>query len=232
MTKPARTYADLRSEIHTLEDEVDRLRGLLNGAISPSALTEGRLDVAIDAYNQVTGRAAIKCGMVGPADYREAMRAALRSMPPPEPTEGQVAHLRERLEAIAGFGSVNLNGEYEHGLRDIIRSMTDCAREALRAMPLQERGWQDISTAPEGERVELFNELWDATFGEIQIGIFDDGRWSFDSGMDVYDIDDPIFDAEYAPENTKLTSKDFEPTHWRPLPRRPMVAEHATEAKS
>jgi hypothetical protein len=39
--------------------------------------------------------------------------------------------LREALEAIAGFGSVNLSGEYEHGLRDIIRSMTDCARDAL-----------------------------------------------------------------------------------------------------
>jgi hypothetical protein len=39
---------------------------------------------------------------------------------------------REALEAIAGFGSVNLAGEYEHGLRDIIRSMTDCAKDALR----------------------------------------------------------------------------------------------------
>jgi hypothetical protein len=37
----------------------------------------------------------------------------------------------EALQAIAGFGSVNLQQEYEFGLRDIIRSMTDCARNAL-----------------------------------------------------------------------------------------------------
>lgn len=35
------------------------------------------------------------------------------------------------LESIAGFGSVNMAGEWEGGLRDIIRSMTDCARGAL-----------------------------------------------------------------------------------------------------
>ena len=39
--------------------------------------------------------------------------------------------LRKALECIAGFGQVNLSAEWEHGLRDIIRSMTDCAREAL-----------------------------------------------------------------------------------------------------
>ena len=35
------------------------------------------------------------------------------------------------LKTISGFGSVNLAGEWEHGLRDIIRSITDCARMAL-----------------------------------------------------------------------------------------------------
>lgn len=45
--------------------------------------------------------------------------------------EAETNRLRERLETIAGFGSINLNGEWEHGLRDIIRSMTDCARDAL-----------------------------------------------------------------------------------------------------
>jgi hypothetical protein len=43
----------------------------------------------------------------------------------------EIERLLEALEAIAGFGTVNLAGEYEHGLRDIIRSMTDCARRAL-----------------------------------------------------------------------------------------------------
>lgn len=45
--------------------------------------------------------------------------------------------LRERdkyksaLESIAGWRKVNIQGEYEHGLRDIIRSVVDCAATAL-----------------------------------------------------------------------------------------------------
>lgn len=45
----------------------------------------------------------------------------------------EVARLRAALTAIAGFGDVNLSGEWEHSLRDIIRSMTDRAKEELRA---------------------------------------------------------------------------------------------------
>lgn len=40
------------------------------------------------------------------------------------------ARLRSALGAIAGFGSVDLAGEWLAGLRDIIRSMTDCAKRA------------------------------------------------------------------------------------------------------
>jgi hypothetical protein len=43
----------------------------------------------------------------------------------------EIARQRAALEAVAGFGDVNLQGEWEAGLRDIIRSMTDCARNAL-----------------------------------------------------------------------------------------------------
>lgn len=39
--------------------------------------------------------------------------------------------LRTALESIVRVGSLNLTGEYEHSLRDIIRSMTDCAKNAL-----------------------------------------------------------------------------------------------------
>jgi hypothetical protein len=35
------------------------------------------------------------------------------------------------LESIAGWQKVNISGEYEHGLRDIIRSITGCAAAAL-----------------------------------------------------------------------------------------------------
>lgn len=41
--------------------------------------------------------------------------------------------MRAALESIAGWRKVNISGEYEHGLRDIIRSITDCAAAALEA---------------------------------------------------------------------------------------------------
>jgi hypothetical protein len=43
----------------------------------------------------------------------------------------EIERLRAALTAISGFGDVNLAGEYEHGLRGIIRSMTDCAKRAI-----------------------------------------------------------------------------------------------------
>ncbi len=43
----------------------------------------------------------------------------------------EVATLRASLDAIASVGSVNLQHHYPHELRDVIRSMTDCARDAL-----------------------------------------------------------------------------------------------------
>jgi len=39
--------------------------------------------------------------------------------------------LEEALRILAGWRSVNLQGEYEHGLRDVIKSMIDCADAAL-----------------------------------------------------------------------------------------------------
>lgn len=53
--------------------------------------------------------------------------------PPPEITSLRLrlGRAEKALESIAGFGNVNLAGEWEHGLRDIIRSCVDCARSAL-----------------------------------------------------------------------------------------------------
>ena len=45
----------------------------------------------------------------------------------------EIVELRAALESIAGWRNVNISGEYEHGLRDIIRSVTDCAQAALDA---------------------------------------------------------------------------------------------------
>lgn len=43
------------------------------------------------------------------------------------------AAYRSALESIADWRNVNISGEYEHGLRDIIRSIIDCAVDALDA---------------------------------------------------------------------------------------------------
>lgn len=45
----------------------------------------------------------------------------------------EVQRLRSALENIADWRNVNISGEYEHGLRDIIRSIIDCAVDALDA---------------------------------------------------------------------------------------------------
>ena len=41
--------------------------------------------------------------------------------------------LNGAIKSIAAWRSVNIAGEYEHSLRDIIRSITDCAQAALDA---------------------------------------------------------------------------------------------------
>ena len=42
-----------------------------------------------------------------------------------------VEGLVKALESVAAFGDLNLNGEWKHGLRDIIRSQVDAAKDAL-----------------------------------------------------------------------------------------------------
>ncbi len=51
-------------------------------------------------------------------------------------TQAETEKLRAALVSIAGWRKVNISGEYEHSLRDIIRSITDCAAAALEASPL------------------------------------------------------------------------------------------------
>ncbi len=46
-----------------------------------------------------------------------------------------VKKYRDALEIIADWRNVNISGEYEHSLRDIIRSITDCAAAALQISP-------------------------------------------------------------------------------------------------
>lgn len=62
--------------------------------------------------------------------------------------------------------------------------------------------WQPITTAPEGETILLFDEEWEATLGEIQIG-------------HKNDLGEFFVDA----------CPDFNPTHWMRLPNPPEAAE-------
>lgn len=45
----------------------------------------------------------------------------------------EIERLRAALKIIADWRTINIAGEYEHGLRDIIRSMSDAAAAALEA---------------------------------------------------------------------------------------------------
>lgn len=56
--------------------------------------------------------------------------------------DAETAKLRAALESIAGWDDVNLQREYEVALRDIIRSIVDCAKTALEA---------SVSPAAQGE---------------------------------------------------------------------------------
>jgi hypothetical protein len=48
-----------------------------------------------------------------------------------ETADARIAVLEKALESIAAWGSVSIAGEWEHGLRDIIRANVDVARAAL-----------------------------------------------------------------------------------------------------
>ena len=63
-----------------------------------------------------------------------------RSVMPSEPQEASDPitaedTFRATLRVIAHWAEVDLSGEWETGLRGVIRSMTDAAREALSAYP-------------------------------------------------------------------------------------------------
>lgn len=79
------------------------------------------------------------------------------------------------------------------------------ALRAARQRGREEWQWQSIKTVPRERDVFLYCELWEDTFGEVQIGQLDHGgEWNFQSEMSLEDC-----------------GKEYEPTHWRPLPSPP-----------
>lgn len=77
-------------------------------------------------------------------------------------------------------------------------------------------GWRPIKSAPKHERILVCNELWGDTFGEVQIASQDDDGWTFDSEMNINDMDDVV---------DELTTEDFQPLRWKPLPNPPKAIE-------
>jgi len=71
--------------------------------------------------------------------------------------------------------------------------------------------WNDIRTAPVNERVLVRNEMWDGTFGEVQIAQREGAQWVFDTGMLLDDLDE--FD-----QSEGITAEDYQPQGWLPLP--------------
>jgi hypothetical protein len=89
----------------------------------------------------------------------------------PQQSADEPQRLRSALESIADWRNVNISGEYEQGLRDIIRSIVDCAvaaldapmlsRPAPQAVPMQAKPrpadcvdpmgclWRHVPTVPE-----------------------------------------------------------------------------------
>jgi hypothetical protein len=132
---------------------------------------------------------------------------------------------RIALESIADWRNVNISGEYEHGLRDIIRSIIDRAVDALdapqvpRPAPQAARtgrdapvdsDWQPIETAPKDRLIMLCVEGYQPASG---------CWWPVDSCWTSFDWEGHFESDKEVSDYVNGTS--YEPTHWMPLPAGP-----------
>lgn len=123
MTRSQPITEALRQEVAALREVGDIIR----------ELNDCGFDDAIELIDRLTKQ----------RDEAEAKLARIpdEAVSPPKPDYFELAgelgtramKLHEALESIAAWRKVNIQGEYEHGLRDIIRSITDCAAAALDA---------------------------------------------------------------------------------------------------
>lgn len=139
----------------------------------------------------------------------EATQKIAAALSPPVPTEG----LRKALEPFAKAAELAETDEaddyslYSSSARHILTiGHLREARAALRAMPLQDCGWQDISSAPtDGSRILAWHRDWETSHT---------AQW-FGSYWGVFYKTGPFL---------------FQPTHWQPLPAAPaLIAEEETK---
>lgn len=64
---------------------------------------------------------------------------------------------RDALTSIAGFGDINISGEWESGLRDIIRSLVGCAKDALAESAIKPINASDVMAKFDGMVAALSN---------------------------------------------------------------------------
>lgn len=116
--------------------------------------------------------------------------------------EFPLERVREALERIRDFPYVGVQAS--HAIVSIARDGLD----ALAALPqAQADGWQDIASAPklDGKHLLLFGD------GPGWMQCTHVGHWRDETGWRDWS-GNPAF-----------------PTHWRPLPAPPVIAEHQTE---
>jgi hypothetical protein len=82
-------------------------------------------DHVVDALKAMSPVAGCHCGKDG--------HALNSTNCPVHGKSSREAKMKAALESIAGWDKINIQAEYESGLRGIIRSMADCARTALEA---------------------------------------------------------------------------------------------------
>lgn len=129
-----------------------------------------------------------------------------------------VAELREAVDAATeGHDSLGPVGMVIHITPAGKIKLAAALALASQSLEREGDGWQPIEAAPKGNcRILLFNELWGDTFGDVQIGYEQQGKWLFDGEMNINDVED-----EDLGDGEVLTEQDYQPTHWRPLPESP-----------
>lgn len=190
-----------------------------------------KIDKAIEA-----GAAIIFCHAQFKGDDHTARRladavitAAKGALPPPEPTEGRVKVIadiiRDELRLVTASNGEPCQecGELLDATWKVKDGNIDHIAKLIAALSLQDRAddWQDIDTWSPGNAAAYWPYL---TAMVVSDGEVMQAHWK--------PQDNPPATGEWWPANLDSEYCDrIYPTHWRPLPAAPMVAEDRVEGK-